>query len=137
MPAIETKLWMAINAHVDDMVVNPSMPIIDPGDVYKPSGEPFILLSDVRNETVRRGIDASLHEYSGTLMLQVRWPIQLPISHTQLLEIAGTIADHFHADTMMQFGGVCARVTSEPTVLQPDVDGAYRFVIVRVPWSTV
>ena len=134
-PTKETRIWLAIKDRVDTLPVSYS--VIEPGEVFEPSSGPFILVSDIRNETARMGIDPRLHEHSGTLILQARWPIANPVSRTQMVEIGGKIAEYFPADTMMQYGGVCVRVIQDATMLQPDVDGAYRVVTVRVLWSTV
>lgn len=137
-PSIHTKHWMALKSRIDTLVTNPTLPRAEPGQVID-SSSPYLLISDARNPVQRLGIDTDLHQYTGTLILSARWPIraEYPIDHARLVEIGGDIADHFPADTMMQYGGVCIRVTENATMLQPDVDGAWRFVTVRVLWSSM
>lgn len=135
-PSIHTKHWFALKSRIDTLVTNPTLPRAEPGQVID-SSSPYLLISDARNPVQRLGIDTDLHQYTGTLILSARWPIATAISHAQLVEIGGDIADHFPADTMMQYGGACIRVTENATMLQPDVDGAWRFVTVRVLWSSV
>lgn len=137
MPSIETKLWLALKSRIDTLVTSPTLTKVEPGQVFTPGNGPFLLISDARNDVDRLGIDTSLQTRSGTLILQVRWPVSTPISHAQLVEIGGQIAAHFPADLSMQYGGVCARVTQDATMLQPDHDGAWRVVTVRVLWSTM
>lgn len=136
MPSVETKLWLALKSRIDTLATSPTLTKVEPGEIFEPSG-PFMLISDARNDVARIGIDTDLQTRSGTLLLQVRWPVSTPITHAQLVEIAGAIAAHFPADLSMSYGGVCVRVTQDATVLQPDRDGAWRFVTVRVLWSTM
>lgn len=137
MPSTETKIWLALKSRIDTLVTNPAMPRVEPGQAFQPSNAPFLMISDARNPVQRVGIDTSLQVRSGTLILSVRWPLATPVSHTQLVEIGGQIAAHFPADLSMQYGGVCMRVTEDATMLQPDHDGAWRVVSVRVLWSTM
>lgn len=143
MPAVETSDWLALKARVDTLVTDPVMPVFEPGALVTPPIDaerrplPFILLSDVTNDPERRGIDPRLHVRSGALMLTVQWPISRAVSHTQLKEIAGQIAEHFAADTCMRSGSSRLRVVSDASALPPYVDGAYRVVPVRVPWSSM
>lgn len=138
MPSVDAKIWLALKSRIDTLVTNPVMTKIEPGATFEPEGnKPFVLISDARNLVARLGVDARLHERSGTLILSVRWPINQSITHAQLCEIGGQIAEHFPADTRMFFGGVCLRVTTDATMLQPDRDGPWRTVDVRVLWSSV
>ena len=70
-------------------------------------------------------------------MLAVHWPINRPIEHTQLKEIAGQIAAHFPADTCMRFGQSRLRVTQDASTLPAYIDKAYRVAVVRVAWSSL
>lgn len=139
MPAAtEVKIWKALEKRISTLVTNPVMTRVNPGQVFTPpNNAPFLLISDARNDVQRIGIDKRLHVHSGTLLLSARWPIQTGISHESMMQIGGSIAAHFTADTSMSFGGYCIRVTEDSTVLQPEVDGAYRFVTVRVLWSSI
>ncbi len=142
MPAIETTDWLALKGRVDTLVTDPAMQVFEPGALVTPPTDggkplPFILLSDVTNDPERRGIDPRLHVRSGTLMLTVQWPIARAVSHTQLKEIAGRIAAHFHADTCMRFGASRLRVVSDASALPPYIDGANRVAPVRVQWSSM
>lgn len=138
MPAIETTDWLAIKARVDTLVTDPAMDVFEPGAIIERPMVPHILLSDVTNDPARIGINTDLpHIRSGTLMLTVQWPIALDVTHTQLKQIAGQIADHFRADTCMTFGLSRLRVTSDASALPAYVDGAYRVAVVRVPWSSL
>ena len=95
-----------------------------------------ILASDVRNDGVRVGIDASLQTKSGTLMLAIQWPISRPATHTQLMQLGGSVSAHFRADKRIRKGATCLRVVRDADCMQPYREGANHVVIVRVPWST-
>lgn len=142
MPSVQSTDWLALRARIDTLVTNPAMPVFDPGAIFTPPADaigpaPYILLSDVTNDTARRGIDPSLHVRTGTLMLTVHWPISRPVTHAQLREIAGQIAAHFPADTCMRYEASRLRVTSDASALPAFVEGAWRIAVVRVPWSSM
>lgn len=138
MPTHPTSIWLALKSRIDTLVPVPAMTVYEP-DAVVPGNAPYILTSDVRNTPVRRGVRGKrgLHEFSGTLMLSVHYPISHPASHVQLVQMGGVIADHFPADLRMRHGDVCLRVTQEPDVSQPYRQDNNRVVVVRVPWSTV
>lgn len=138
MPTIQSKHWLALKSRIDTLVTDPALPIVEPGQVIEaPNNAPFLMVSDTRNQVSRLGIDTDLQERSGTLILSVRWPLQTPVTHAQLVEIGGTIAEHFPADLCMSFGGKSIRVIEDASMMQPDVDGAWRVVTVRVLWSSM
>lgn len=138
MPAIETTDWLAIKGRVDTLVTDLPMTVYEPGAIIERPMVPHILLSDVTNDPNRVGINTDLpHIRSGMLMVAVQWPIATDVTHTQLKQIAGQIADHFRADTCMTFGPSRLRVTSDASALPAYVDGAYRVAVVRVPWSSM
>lgn len=142
MPAIETAIWMALKSRIDTLVTTPTMPKFDPDATFTPPSDatgplPFILVSDVRNDNRRVTIGPQVHVRSGTLMLSIQWPIARPVTHAQIMQIAGTVAEHFPADTRMKFGDVKLRVTRDADVVQPYRDNAYTVCIVRVLWSTL
>jgi hypothetical protein len=70
-------------------------------------------------------------------MLTVQWPIARAITHIQMKELGGQIAEHFPADTCMTFGPSRLRVTADAAALPAYVEGAYRVVTVRVFWSSM
>lgn len=128
--------WLSLKARIDTLVTDPVLPRFEPNAaVTPPAGlAPFLLISDVRNDNDRNGwVSSDLNERSGTLILAVQWPLAAPVLHVLLMQIGGTIADHFPADLCM--GRL--RVTRNADVLQPYVEGAYRVVVVRVLWSSV
>lgn len=143
MSAIETDIWIALKSRMASMVVSPSMTVFDPDaaiDLPKDASNlplPFIIVSDLRNDTDRRDIRGRQHVRTGTLAITVQWPIAKSITHMQLIQIGGTIAAHFPADTRMPGGDVCLRVSRDADVLQPRREGSYHHVTVRVPWTTL
>lgn len=142
MPSIQTTDWLALKSRIDALTTNPAMTTFEPGAIVTPPKDatgpaPYVLLSDVTNEPVRRGIDPRLHVRSGTLMLSIQWPIARAVTHIQLKELAGQIAAQFPADTCMSFGPSRLRVTQDAAALPAYVDGAYRVAVIRVPWSSL
>lgn len=146
MPTIQTTDWLALKARTDTLVTDPVMQVFEPDAIVTPPADaigpaPFILLSDVTNDPVRVGISSRPgrgveHTRSGTLMLTLQWPIARAVTHPQLREIAGRIAQHFPADTCMTFGPSRLRVTQDAAPLPSYIDGAYRIAVIRVLWSS-
>lgn len=136
---IEATDWLALRARVDTLVTDPAMEVFEPGDTIPAAAElkPILLLSDGTNDVERVGIDARLHVRSGTLLVAVRWPIAVPVSHTQIKQIQGVIAGHFRADVCMPYGASRLRVIKDSDVIQPYRDGAYLHCPVRVRWSSM
>lgn len=142
MPSIQTTDWLALKGRADTLVTAPVMPMYEPGAIVTPPTDalgkaPFILLSDVTNEPVRVGIDPRLHIRSGTMMITVQWPIERPVEHARLKEIAGQVAAHFPADQCMSFGPSRLKVTQDSEAMQSYIEGAYRVAVVRVFWSSM
>lgn len=130
--------WLALASRVATLVTDPALPTYEPGAIVERPNEPHILLSDVRNDNERMGLDATTpHMRSGTLMLAIQWPLGLAVSHTQLTQLQGVVAEHFLADTCCVYGASRLRVTQDADALQPYVDGAFRVAVVRVFWSSV
>jgi hypothetical protein len=141
MRYIEADIWLALKARIDALITNPALIAFEPGETIEPPRDlagplPYILASDVRNDGVRVGIDASLQTKSGTLMLAIQWPIVRSVTHTQLLQLAGSVAAHFPADLRMKKGATCLRVTRDADCMQPYRESANHVVIVRILWST-
>lgn len=142
MRYVDAEIWLALKARIGTLVTEPVLPVFDPGGTITIPKDatgplPFIITSDVRNDPVRTGIDASLHSRSGTLMLAIQWPIVREISHAQLMQLGGAVSDHFPADQRMKYGATCLRVTQDSAPMQPYREGAFHVVMMRVFWSTV
>ena len=139
LPKTETAIWLALKSAVSQIITNPVLPTFDPGAIVEPpaSSAPFLLLSDVRNDKGRPFIGKGDAVQSGTLMLNVQWPLARPVDHTQLMELGATIAANFPADKCIQYGGVRIRVTRDSDALASYIDGIYRVVPVRVFWTTM
>lgn len=137
MPTIEAKIWLALKDRIGTLVTDPVIPAYGPDEIVAQPA-PYILISDIRNTPMRYGIsNKGPNGYSGTLVLAVHYPIAAKdITHTQLLELAGTIAAHFPSDTRMQFQDICLRATGPADVAQPYRQDTNRVVLVRVPWSS-
>lgn len=141
MPATETLIWLALKNAISKVVTDPVMTVYDPGETFTPPSDangliPYLLSSDIRNDSVRITIEGDIHELSGTLLLTIMWPVSLNISHTQLIEIAGTIATFFKADTQIRYPGIVLRCVKNSDCIQPYRDGVYLASVVRIYWST-
>lgn len=134
IPKLETAIWQALTDAAHAVVTSPVMTVYEPGAII--TGQPpYILLSDIRNDKVREGINASVgHQQSGTLLLTVHWPLSQPITHLQLVEIGATIAGNFTADKCLRHGQANLRVTRDSDVLASFVSGNFRVLPVRVFW---
>lgn len=142
MPSIDTQIWLALSAKVATVTTTPTLPVYDPDAAIPPPASggnpaPFLLVSDARNDNQRLSIGGKVSRRSGTLMLSVQWPIALTVTHAQLIQVSGSIADQFPADTHMKSGGMCLRVTRDADAMQPYRDGIYHVAVVRVPWEVL
>ena len=142
MPSIDTKIWLALKAKIATITTTPTLPVYDPNaaipaPVAGGNPAPFLIVSDARNDNQRLSIGGTVSRRSGTLMLGVQWPIALAVTHAQLVQLAGSIADQFPADTHMQAEGMCLRVTRDAGADQPYRDGVYHVAMVRVPWEVL
>lgn len=141
MRHVDSEIWLALKSRIDALTTSPTLPVFDPGEAIDPPSDavgplPFVLASDVRNDPARIGIDPRMHTRSGTLILSIQWPISRAVTHLQLMQLGGSIASHFPADLRMKTGATCLRVTQDSASMQPNRDGAYHVVIVRIFWST-
>lgn len=141
MLTVEAAVWLALKQRIDTLTTDPAMTAYEPGEIIVPASDdygplPYILLGDARNEGERVGISNPVNIISGTALLTIQWPIARAVTHTQLMQIGGTIAAHFPADQRMRVGATTVRLTRDADVLQPTIEGAIRSVPVRVPWST-
>lgn len=137
----DAEIWLALKSRIDTLVTDPVLPVFEPGATISPPVDvigpaPYLFISDVRNDPERVGIDASLHSRSGTLMLAIQWPITSAVRHLQLLQLGGSVASHFPADTPMKTGATCLRVTQDASAMQPYREGPNHVILVRVFWST-
>ena len=143
MPAYSTTDYLALKARVDALTISPTMQVYEPGAIFTAPTDavgpaPYVLLSDVPNAPDRGNrIDPNLHMRSGVFMLTVMWPVARAVSHAQLKEIAGQIAEQFPAGLCLNYGQSRLRVTQDSAALQPFVEGAYRVAVVRVFWSSM
>lgn len=147
MPTQTAAEWLALKSRIDTLAPVPAMPVYDPLATFTPPSnangpQPFILVGDVRLDMERISIGKVsngrvMHRRAGILMLTIQWPVALAVTHAQLMQAGGVIADHFTADQRMKYGETCLRVTRDPDVMQPYLDGVYRLCVVRIPWSSV
>lgn len=142
MPTLSTTDYLAIKARLDTLVTSPVMTKYEPDAIVTPNSDatgplPYIVTSDVVNDPERGGISGVPNIRSGTFMVTVMWPIARAVTHTQLKEVAGQIANHYPEDLCMSFGPSRLRVTQDSAPLQPYIDGAYRVCVVRVFWTSL
>ena len=147
MPSYQATDYLALKTRADTLALSPAMTIYEPGAIVDPPSDaigplPYILASDVPNDPERvglssRGVAGVDHIRSGTFILALQWPIARPVTHAQLVELAGQIADHFPADLCMTYAQSRLRVTQDSAPLQPYIEGAYRVAVVRVFWNSI
>lgn len=129
---VETKIWMALREHVDEL----DYAFLWPGEATElpqEDGQPVdcIEVSYLPNRPRRRALKGtSPHQRPGILQLLLLTVAGAEHHQTQAIEKAGTIAAHFEAGLKLHFDGVRVDITEAPTV-----SGGYQDTT-RGRWAT-
>lgn len=116
-PSVETKILMAIRAHVDTLPMKATYPVIwSDGEGYTPNPtQPYLRCTWTPNTTQRLFIGSDdPHRRPGVLQIDVFE--RLAQGSIVAREVAGQVAAHFAADTKMVFQGVTVQVIKAPSV---------------------
>jgi hypothetical protein len=121
MPAIETKIWLALRARTEALTLSPVHVIAWPNEPFTPpsaSGtlSPYLAVRHLPNQPERLTINRARHRFTGILQIDAMYPIG--IAEVYAREIAGLIAEHFPADLLMPYDGINVRVERQPDVSQ-------------------
>lgn len=137
-PTIETRIWMALRAHVSSLPL--SLPIMWPGEAnelkFDSDGKllPYIRVGRITVAPVRlllKGGQPS--QRRGTLMLTLVHPVGGPVEVPD--DIAGKIAEHFIDGTQVKYQGLCVEITSYPHVMDGYEDVGFWTIPVSIPWE--
>lgn len=148
MPAVETKIWLALKSRVATIAgyaanqfAWPMVPFTPPQADGRPL--PYLDVAHMPNRNSRTLIGSKgPMQRPGILQIALMWPaseIGTGTGKTHpdvLVQQAGDIAAHFSTDLCMAFQGVSVRVTKAPDVAQPTRDDAYWRVPVSIFYET-
>lgn len=117
MPSVETSIFQAVKARVDDLPMKAAYPIVwSTNTAYSPSPtQPYIRATWIPNVNRRlflRGSDP--HQRLAILQLDVM--AKKTSGDDVAIEVAGQVSAHFAADTPMFFQDVKVKVQRAPDV---------------------
>lgn len=141
-PNVEAALWMILRDKLCSLEASTPLPVAMPDETFTVPQEdglllPFLAASDVRSDSETIDIARRVHVRQGTLILRLHWPLQRDISRTQLMQLAGEVAQNFDPSALRLAGyGTALRFVSLPVVGTPYPEGAYTQVPINVPWRT-
>ena len=124
MPTIKTKIWLALRARVESLVLSPVHPIAWPNENFTPTTAggvlaPYLEVMHLPNTTDRLFINrGDANRFAGILQVSAMYRLGLPHGETIAGEIAGLVAAHFPADLYLPYSDIRLRVTKEPDVAQ-------------------
>lgn len=143
MPAVETKIWLALKVRIESLpllfpVAWPAEASTRPVDTTKLL--PYLRIGRVSVSPVSAVIrDGAKSIRTGTLIVTLVHPLLNGAgidADSIYTEYAGQIAAHFAEGTQMHYGNVCVKVTSQPHVQPGYEDSGYWTVPVSIPWRT-
>lgn len=140
MPRIQSKIWFALRARVESLVLIPELPIIWPSQSRDiPSGRclEVIYMPNRPRRLFLGSTDA--HERRGILQIGLLSELNAASQYQEnfLQQIAGDIAAHFPCDLPMTYDDITVKVYEAPEVAPAFKDDARkRFVhAVRIRWE--
>jgi len=130
MPAVETKIWLALKARVQSL---PSDLFVSyPASVYRPGKDAYIAVGRAIVAPRRVYIKRGKHERTGTLTLSHVAPIGQDLAVYE--EAAAAIAAHFPEDANLEYSDVCVRIVSAPHVVEGFREGGWWRTPVNISW---
>jgi len=133
-PNLQTKLWLALRAKVETLVLTPALPVLWLSeDVTLPAGN-CLEISYQPNRPDRLLLKGSApHERLGILQLGLLTPYA-STSHreTVIREIAGDVADHFVVDEALTYLDITVKVYEAPEVAQTFKDEARQRLVTPI-----
>jgi len=130
MPKVETKILLALKAHIQSLPGG--LVIVHPASVYSPGVSPYVAVGRVTVPPLRVYVGKGQHERTGTLTLSYVAPIGQDEAVYE--EAAASIAAHFPEDACLPFQDVRVRIASAPHVVDGFRDGAWWRVPVNISW---
>lgn len=140
MPAIETRIWMALRQRILSLPGGYPFDFVDPEFVRPADGTgalPFVEAANIDGapERITLGSDDP-DDRGGILTLTLMMPVHLKRTREYLKEQGGRIAAHFAKDLKLSFDGVTVRIETTPRVVDPYRDDAYWRVPVSIRWQS-
>lgn len=133
MPAIETKIWLALKNSVEALGL--SLPIAWPSEKFTAVTSGYVRVGHVSAAPNPELIAAGKkHTRRGFLMLTLVMPMNQ--NSVVFIEMAASIASQFKEGANVRYNDLCATITSAPHVMDGYEDGGYWNVPVRIPWRT-
>lgn len=149
VPAIPTKLWLALKSRVSAITLNgQSIDKAWPAQPYQPrtvngTPLPYISVGRATARPVRLQVGSGKERlYEGSLILTLVQPLIVSTTGVSTpeeayVERAAQLAAYFPEDSRLNFMGVCLRITSEPFVGDGYQDQGYWRIPVTVDWRSV
>lgn len=122
MPAIETQIWLALRARLENLVLTPALTVAWPNEAFtqpQVSGQPapYLEVRHMPNKPDRLMIsNTGKRRFKGILQASVM--TKLVENNAVSAEIAGKVAAHFPVDFIAVYGDARVRVTEPPSVAQ-------------------
>lgn len=140
MPAVETKIWLALKSRIDTLPLD--LPKAWPAETFNipvagglPA--PYIRIGHMSVDPIPVLMSSGArHNRTGSLMLTLVHPLRQGYTMTHYEQMAGQIAEHFADGLGMRYQDVCVEVNSAPHVNPGYEDSGYWTVPVRIPWRT-
>jgi len=140
MPAIETRIWMALRQHILSLPGGYPFDFVDPAferpaDASGPL--PFIETANIDSapERITLGSD-DVDDRGGILTVTLMMPVHMKRTREYLKEQGGRIAAHFPKGLKLHFEGVTVRIEASPRVIDPYRDDAYWRIPVSIRWQS-
>lgn len=131
MPSIETSVWLALKARVQELVLSPVLPVAWPNESFsKPTGG-YLRVTWIPNIN-RRLFLAGSDPHQRLSLLQIDVFSKKNQNVAVGLEIAGQVAAHFPSGLQMTAHGVTVRATAAPEVAQPIDDDTHLMIPVTI-----
>lgn len=149
-PSIDTKIALAIKARVQEVKLGgQTLEKAMPAQPYSPKTDargdplPYLSVGKISSPPVRLQIASGKERTrEGTVVLTLVHPLLVDQSGNSVpeeayIERASLVASYFREDSRMSYGGVCLRVTSEPTIQDGYQDSGYWRVPIIVNWRAI
>ncbi len=131
MPAVETKIWLALKGSVEALGL--SLPIAWPAEKFTAVTSGYIRAGVVTAAPTAALIaDGKKHVRRGSLILTLVMPMSQKSS--VFIDQAGQIGSQFKEGANVRYNDLCVTITSAPHVMDGYEDGGYWNVPVRIPW---
>lgn len=135
MPSVEVKIWMALRNRINTLPLVSEFDIAWPARTHDPVNIPYLRIGHVTTPPVGPLVKQGTPSVrTGTLIVTLVMRLEYDIAYHE--EQAAQVSNHFQDGTLMNFEGVCVRVTAQPHVQPGYEDNGYWTIPVTIPWRT-